>query len=299
VGTSPLHAVIIIDSSLHDHSRSSPESPRTTLMVDVGSLYIDLIKRCLTNSIYPDSEKLVLRPDKPIKRALINLLTRSGLQVVRPMSAGARLEGRSWPQYAHTMIGQARLDNIEKCVEQVLEDGVPGDLIETGVWRGGSTILMRAILKARGDVTRRVWVADSFAGLPAPNVERYPADAGLTFHLADHLAVSLDEVKSNFGRYGLLDDQVVFLKGWFSETLPTAPIESLAVMRLDGDLYESTMDALVNLYPKLSSGGFVIVDDYADIPACKQAVDDFRSQHRIRDEIVPIDWTGVYWRRSS
>lgn len=268
-------------------------------MVDVGSLYIDLVKRCLTNSIYPDSEKLVLKPDKPLKRAVINLLAKSGIQAVRPMSAEARLEGRAWPQHAHTMVGQARLDNIEMCVEQALKAGIPGDLIETGVWRGGSTILMRAILKARGDVDRRVWVADSFAGLPAPNADLYPADAGLNFHLADDLAISVDEVKANFARYGLLDDQVVFLKGWFSETLPTAPIESLAVMRLDGDLYESTMDALVNLYPKLSPGGYVIVDDYSDIAACRQAVDDFRNRHDIRDEIISIDWTGVYWRRSA
>src|SRR5258706_9677429 len=201
-------------------------------MVDAGSLYIDLVKRCLTNSIYPDSEKFVLKPDKPIKRAVINLLAKRGIQAVRPMSTEARLEGREWPQYAHTMVGQARLDNIERCVEEALRDGIRGDLIETGVWRGGSTILMRAILKARGDMNRRVWVADSFEGLPPPNAERYPADAGHTFHLADDLAISIDQVKSNFDRYGLLDEQVVFLKGWFLDTLPTAPIDALAVMRL-------------------------------------------------------------------
>jgi hypothetical protein len=105
-------------------------------------------------------------------------------------------------------------------------------------------------------------------------------------------------VKRNFERYDLLDDQVRFLQGWFSETLPKAPIERLAVLRLDGDLYESTTDALVNLYDRLSPGGYVIVDDFC-IPACRQAVHDFRQTRGIQDEIIQIDWTGVYWRRSK
>ena len=135
-----------------------------------------------------------------------------------------------------------------------LTDGVPGDLIETGVWRGGATILMRAILKARGVTDRVVWVADSFAGLPAPNAARYPLDAGINLHRFPQLAVTLERVQDNFRRYGLLDDQVRFLKGWFRDTLPAAPIERLAVLRLDGDLYESTIQALESLYDKLSAG---------------------------------------------
>lgn len=111
--------------------------------------------------------------------------------------------------------------------------------------------------------------------------------------------MSVDEVKSNFSRYELLDEQVCFLKGWFRDTLPSAPIEQLAVIRLDGDMYESTMDALNNLYPKLSVGGYLIVDDYGTIPACAQAVTDYRHAHGITDEIHVIDWTGVYWKRSS
>jgi hypothetical protein len=196
------------------------------------------------------------------------------------------------------MIGLRRLDNLQFCVEEVLSKNIPGDLIETGVWRGGATIFMRAILKAYGVKDRNVWVADSFEGLPAPNPERFPQDAGDLHHIMK-LAVSLDQVKANFERYGLLDDQVRFLKGWFRDTLPKAPIERLAILRLDGDMYESTMDALVNLYPKLSLGGCLIVDDYGAVPGCRQAVLDYRQLHGILDEIVQIDWTGVYWRRSN
>jgi O-methyltransferase len=114
-----------------------------------------------------------------------------------------------------------------------------------------------------------------------------------------NLAVSLDEVKNNFSRYGLLDQQVIFLKGWFKNTLPDASIHQIAVLRMDGDMYESTIDALNNLYSKVSVGGFVIVDDYNYIDSCKQAVNDFREAHGIQDEIITIDWTGVYWKRSS
>ena len=148
---------------------------------------------------------------------------------------------------------------------------MPGDLIETGVWRGGAAIFMRGVLAAHGD-PRTVWVADSFQGLPKPEPRSIPGRRGRRALAAGLLAVSLDEVKANFGRYGLLDDQVRFLPGWFRDTLPTAPIERLAVLRLDGDLYESTIVALESLYPKLSPGGFVVVDDYALVPAGRRSM---------------------------
>jgi hypothetical protein len=158
---------------------------------------------------------------------------------------------------------------------------------------------MRAVLKTHGCTDRTVWVADSFRGLPPPNVEQYPQDRGLDLSQEKFLAVSVEQVRANFRKYGLLDERVRFLQGWFKDTLPTAPIEQLAVMRLDGDLYESTMDALTSLYPKLSIGGYVIIDDYGAVPACAQAVTDFRGRHAIRDEVKRVDWTGAYWRRTG
>ena len=144
-----------------------------------------------------------------------------------------------------------------------------------------------------------MWVADSFAGLPPPDLVRYPHDQGIALHRFPQLAVTLERVQDNFRRYGLLDDQVRFLKGWFRDTLPDAPIERLAVLRLDGDLYESTIQALEGLYDRLSAGGYVIVDDYGNVAGCRQAVHDFRAQRGINDPIRPIDWAGVYWRRSG
>jgi len=210
-----------------------------------------------------------------------------------------RTEGCCWPpSNSHTMIGLPRLRNIRDCVQAVVQDDVPGDLMEAGVWRGGACIFMRALLEAFGDNSRSVWVADSFAGLPPPNEADYPADKGDNLYTCPELAVSLGQVKSHFVKYNLLDDRVKFLKGWFRDTLPTAPVTSLAVLRLDGDMYESTMDTLRACYPKLSRGGFCIVDDYGCIAACRKAIHDYRNANGIKDAIWQVDWTGVYWRKS-
>lgn len=231
---------------------------------------------------------------------LDKLLSRKDYRIckyIRPDIEKRRV-GADWPYHADTMIGLKRLQNIKECVLKTISDGVKGDLIETGVWRGGATIFMRALLKAYNVTDKKVWVADSFEGLPKPNVRKYAHDRGDAHHQQEILRVSLDDVRKNFAKYDLLDEQVQFLKGWFRDTLPTAPIDALSVLRLDGDMYESTMDALVYLYPKLSPGGYVIVDDWGAVRACRQAVEDFRSQHKIKCEIMPVDWAAVYWKKS-
>lgn len=260
---------------LHEAARTAGPSARPAPIAGEASLYLDLLKRTLTGWV--DSDGSVLNEEK----------------------AGLREQGLGMPTNGQTMIGLKRLDNLQYCIEDTLATGVPGDLIETGVWRGGATILMRAVLKTYGVEDRRVWVADSFEGLPPPDPDQYKQDKGSRLHTREELAVSLEQVKANFERYGLLDEQVCFLKGWFRDTLPEAPIERLAVVRLDGDMYESTMDGLVNLYPRLSAGGYLIVDDYGAVGACRQAVHDYREAHAIHDEIRSIDWTGVFWQRSG
>lgn len=207
-----------------------------------------------------------------------------------------RDQGWDWPSKAPSMIGGKRMENVRAECERVLAAGVPGDFMETGVWRGGACIMMRAVLRAWGVTDRRVIAADSFAGLPPPSET---ADAGAEFHTWKDFAVSLEEVKAYFARYGLLDDQVVFLKGLFKDTLPTAPVEQLALLRLDGDMYESTRDGLVNLYSKLSPGGTLIADDYFLFEAHRKAVDEYRAQHGITDAIIPIDHFGAYWVKGS
>jgi O-methyltransferase len=267
-------------------------------------LYLDLLKQCLTRYLFGESYVPVV-PQRGTARYLLfqpmrRWLAGKDMEVIRhvPFDQQVRAEGRDWPARAESMAGLRRLDNLQFCVTDVLRRGVPGDLIETGAWRGGVTIFMRAILEAYGDTERQVWVADSFQGLPKPDPERWPAEAGDEHWTVDQLAVPLEEVQANFARYGLLDERVRFLPGWFKDTLPTAPIERLAVLRLDGDMYGSTMEALEALYPRLSPGGYVIVDDYGAIAQCKEAVTDFRAANDIIDPMETVDWTGVYWQRS-
>ncbi len=231
---------------------------------DPVSMYIDLIKRTLTDLIYDEPETISLR-----------------------------CHGLDWPLRAHSMMGLYALDNIESCVQSIIEDGIEGDLVEAGVWRGGGTILMRAILKVLGDCGRKVWVCDSFQGLPDSDSVRQ-----MTQKDRDLLAVSRSTVENNFRRYGMLDQQVDFLEGWFTDTLPASPIEKVALLRLDGDLYSSTWDSLIHLYQKVSPGGFVIIDDFGSIPECRDAVTHFRRKFSISEPIHFINWQAIYWRKS-
>jgi len=266
-----------------------------TPKTDTTTLYLDLLKRGLLNSLYPEFSMVSSVRWK--RRLLLRAAHKLGYEVVKRVDPRLRTLGKDWPLTAHTMIGRKRLDNIQFCVEEILRNHIPGDLMETGVWRGGACIFMRGILKAYGVNDKKVWVADSFEGLPAPT---HKIDDGLSStYERDNvmLAVSLEQVQENFKRYGLLDDQVRFLKGWFKDTLPTAPISSLALLRLDGDLYESTLDSLTAAYPKISVGGYLIVDDYSAIPACQHAVDEYRSMHKILDPITRIDDAGIFWQR--
>jgi hypothetical protein len=226
------------------------------------------------------------------------LLASRQLRLVRRVPIEMRTNGRDWPADAETMIGLKRLDNLQSCTADVLRNEIQGDLIETGVWRGGATIFMRGMLKAFHDTRRIVWVADSFQGLPKAGKSAYPTDRRERLWAFSQLAVPIEEVQANFARYDLLDRQVRFLKGWFKDTLPEAPIDRLAILRLDGDQYGSTMDALRYLYPKVSAGGYVIIDDYLNVPGCKAAVDEYREQYAITDRLIPVDQSCVFWQRS-
>jgi len=247
-------------------------------------LYLDLLKRSLTNTIFG------VEPD-----ASQNETARYVEAAITHYQRGS----------AVSMLPLVRMDNLQFCISDVIQRGVPGDLVETGVWRGGATIFMRAMLKVMNVTDRFVWAADSFEGLPEPDAEKFPREARSFKSAAmtkyyKHLAVGLDEVRRNFEAYGMLDDQVKFLKGWFKDTLPTAPIKSIAVLRLDGDYYESTRDALTNLYDKVSAGGYVIIDDYGEDSwtHCRQAVDEFRQERGIADPMVRVDKPCSFWRKA-
>lgn len=272
--------------------------------MDLSERYLDLLANTLSRyDGCPQTKPAVASSILGrIRNKAARIIATPGAELTyqEPFNPDLRRQGMDWPVYAETMIGLERLANLRTAVRTVVTENIPGDLVETGAWRGGASIFMRLALDVYGDKDRTVWVADSFEGLPPPDMERYPQDAGMNWHTFSELAVSLQQVKANFAKYGALDDRVRFLKGWFKDTLPTAPIERIAVLRLDGDLYASTMDALKPLYDKVSPGGFVIVDDYGMVEdTCRRAIHDFRSERGITDEIARIDKFGAYWRKTQ
>jgi O-methyltransferase len=239
--------------------------------------YLDLMESVLINSIYQDE---AMDPWSP------------------PVYDEQRRDtGRDWPRQAMTMIGRKRLHSLRECCEIVLDRGVPGDFAETGVWRGGACIMMTAVLAAHGVTDRTVWGFDSFEGLPPPDAA-YPADTQDPHHRFPQLAVGMEDVIENFRRTGLLTDRLRLVKGWFRDTLAVAPVEKLAVLRLDGDMYESTILSLEALYPRLQVGGICIIDDYGCVPGCRAAVDGYRHSRRITAPLVNIDNLGVWWKKA-
>jgi hypothetical protein len=243
-----------------------------TSPVNTADLYINLLQKAILDDLYGQQRTTDGRTPRP-----------------------EELErGLYWPDRAHSMIGRKRMMNVRECLEHCLKFNIPGDVIETGVWRGGTTMFMRGILKVYGS-QRKVYVADSFEGLPPPDA-RYPVDAGDRHYTKTELAVSLPEVRDNFERYGLLDDQVVFIKGFFEHSLPKVKFDKLAILRLDGDMYSSTIQVFDMLYDKVSRGGFIIVDDYA-LKGARAATHDFRDKRGITTPIIDIDGIGAYWQK--
>ena len=254
-------------------------------------IFFDFCKRILTDSVSNNSLK---------KRFFENPKQLSDHELKKELQKPVNtnvLAGLGWPRKAHTMIGLMRLENLQFCIEDVIKNKIEGDLIEAGVWRGGATIFMRIILKEYGLKNKIIYVSDSFEGLTPPDHEKFPADKNYRFHIMDVTNVSLEEVKNNFKLYDVLDNQVKFLKGWFKDFRKQVSCKKLSILRVDGDMYESTWEILENLYDKLSVGGYVIVDDF-NLQACVSAVNDFRSQNNITDTITPIDGCGIFWKKT-
>lgn len=243
--------------------------------------YLDLLEKSLANAIHGESQ-LDIKLHGFLQRLRHPYLTRRGVV--------------PWPIRAQTMIGPVRLGHLRHLVECTIRERIPGDYIETGVWRGGACILMRGVLSAYSVRDRRVYCADSFSGLPKPD-PKYPSDWRDHLHFFRELAVSLETVRQNFAKYDLLDDQVVFLKGFFEDTLPRLTDEKFAIIRLDGDMYGSTMCALANLYDRLSPSGFAVIDDYGALRNCAKAVHDFLDQRGLRANIQLLDESCAWWQK--
>ena len=267
------------------------QSPHLTV---IENLYLDTLRDTILGISFPNFERKVPYDVGPNWQSL----SFSSLSIV---DKSEREAGKDWPLIGITMVGKKRLDNIREIIEASNREGLIGAFMECGVWRGGASIFAKAVINVyayrTGTLPRQVWLADSFDGLPLPRNPKESKDEDY-WHKLEYLRVSLDEVKRNFEAYRLLDDQVHFCKGYHVDTLPTCHPEKIAILRMDSDMYESTLDQLFNLYPLITVGGYIIVDDWS-VLACQRALKDFWRWHDLDPTIFSIDDTSIYWRKSK
>ena len=266
-----------------------------------GLRYLELLKQTLTRFGLEDprGELVEVSPGRfwsVLGWPVWKMLTSKRLVVAKrsaPSDLDARRLGRDWPQTAETMIGLERLSQLQQAIMDLEARGVPGDIVEAGVWRGGASIFLTETLNIAGDTSRLVFVADSFEGLPPPD-PRFPVDEGDSHHQIDYLRVSRAEVEENFRKFRVDLWRVNFVEGWFEDTLHGIPTKKIALLRLDGDMYSSTIQALDALYDRVVRGGYIVVDDYNLIGA-HQAVHDFLDSRGKSAELINIDGSGAYW----
>lgn len=200
-----------------------------------------------------------------------------------------RINGLDWNGY--TMIGLRRLDNLELLITDIIKNNIPGAIVEAGVWRGGAMIFANAVLKQLGE-ERNIYVCDIFSGtFPKPERE---CDEWTEKHDFSPLSVTWEEVVTNFQRFDLNTENVIFKAGWFSDTLPSIK-EPVAILRIDGDTYQSTMDSLI-LESQIPSGGYIIMDDWA-IEGSRKAFLDYFNGRVTETDVIPVDSLSVYWKK--
>ena len=235
---------------------------------------------------------------------------RDAVMNIHYQSYAEYIDGNDWPKSPHclSMLGQRRLDNYAIAVMTAVYDRIPGHIIETGVWRGGASMFAAKTIEVLGNVDRRkVFFCDSFKGIPKVEgkaVSKQDKTAWKYQILNDN---DVGRVRSRVQSFRVDTSNVAYVEGYFNESIPALiknnPELTFSVIRLDGDTYFSTMDAIKELYPRLNKGGFIIIDDYIDWIGCKRAIDDYRREHAITEPITMVPHKigekarGVYWRK--
>ena len=257
-------------------------------MIDDNVLRLDFLKRVLIGSVGLQVQSEFWRTKRWPLPSLMKYL------ISQPIPYELEY-GKNWPENGHTMIGLKRLDNLHESLDWINLNNIEGDLLEAGVWRGGACIFMKMYCKLY-NLKKKVYVCDSFEGIPEVDTAKCPQDTGLE-SWSGIVAVSKEAVKDTFRLYDALDENIVFIPGWFRDSLPNVPVNKLSLLRLDGDLYSSTMDILIPLYPKVVENGIVIVDDYGAVKQCANAIMDYLNKNHISVDMQKIDDSGIYWRK--
>lgn len=195
-----------------------------------------------------------------------------------------------------TMVPEPMLVDLARQVRTVIREGIRGNFVECGVWRGGTSFLMADLLRRAGEDSRKVWLVDSFAGSPPP--QEIDGEAALHWQARggtrggfddDYNRVSLEELRQHAAELGLAR-YTEFLQGWFEQTLPAhrAHLGPIAILRIDCDWYASVRCCLENLYDQVQDGGFVIIDDYFAFDGCALAVHEFFGEHRLSHRLISV-----------
>lgn len=208
--------------------------------------------------------------------------------------------------YPYTMSGYKRLSNIYELSKKIEEEKIKGSFVECGVWKGGSAAIMAYLANKTGS-SRKIWLFDSFEGLPEPTeadgiiAKSYAENrAGGKLLTINKCVGSLEDVEKIFFQILKINpNNIVIKKGWFQDTLQKERknIGPIAILRLDGDWYESTKCCLDNLYDNVMSGGYIIIDDYGHWEGAKKALEQFFIDRNIKPNLIKVDYTAIYFKK--
>jgi cephalosporin hydroxylase len=266
--------------------------------------YLDVFKAALLNEHYLENEVRITTlvrgmrrgrmPEARVLRDPARHDQETYRQLVRERKGAAGPDDAAASSFLpYTAMGRTRLDHLEQCLDVVRDDNVRGDLVECGTGHGGGAIFLRGYLDAHEIEDRVVWVADRFRSTPEP--DRAPR---LPPHGVGGFQADLNLVRDGFERFGLLDDRVRFLEGSFDATLPDAPLEELALLRIGRGIGGEVRAVLDNLYDRIAPGGFVVLEDHADA-GCRKEVEAFRADRGITTPLSQVDWSTVAWRKPA
>lgn len=239
---------------------------------DYKNKYLDLLQMLLLNIIYEDNEEGII-------------------------------QGSVHPENALTMIGLRRMVNLKNLLIETIRNNIEGDILEAGCWRGGAMMYARAILNAYDNNNKKVYCCDSFEGIPRMDDAKYYLDR-IAYQYEFLNKNPVEKVIKNFNRLGL-NEGTIIVKGYFHNTFPKINVNRLSLLRLDGDTYNSTYISLFYMYPKLSVGGYIIIDDYIDWLGCREATNTYRQENNITEQIYFVDYEygeilrGVYWKKEK
>jgi O-methyltransferase len=267
---------IMITFELTRYRACAPDTRVTS--TGTQAKYLKLMEMALTGSLHDETGRCNGFKDCNITQLL-------------PYDPELRRIGNDWPPFGHTMVGHLRLQNIKNLIDEIVVKRVPGDFAELGVWRGGSCIYAKAVFNVHEQHNRRVYVFDAFDSL---------RNYGIS---AKYLSTSEATVRHNFNKYGVLDDRVVFIKGLFKTSVPdfrrSHSQTKIAVLRLDGNFYDSHQDALYYLYELVPVGGYVIFDDIRSHPAVQQSWTDFQQDQGFSETLINVDNHAAYFMKTK